>query len=394
MRINSFFSNSVWGAIFLIAGSCIGAGMLALPIVTGQGGFIPSIFTFFLAWFFMTSTALLLVEVNSWSKKETNFLSMVHKTLGSGFKIISFFIYAFLFYSLMVAYLSSLNHFFSSLNFFPYWLGTLSLVLIFAFFIYRGTKCVDISNRCLMVGKLGCYFIMCFLLFPYISVASLSYMAPIKAFSSLPVLIVAFGFHNIIPTLFSYLNGDLKKVRLAVIGGSSLAFCIYLFWEFLVLSTLPLEGSKGISEALLRGYDSAYALSLFLEKPLLQKMSQGLSIFAMLTALLTQALSFHDFLKDGLKTKSSPLILIITLIPPFICSCLFPSLFFKALGFAGGVCAIVLFGIIPILMVWRGRYTKKIESLYTLQGGKVLLSALFILALSLLVFQLIKIMSD
>ena len=60
---------SILGGMLLITGSCIGAGMLGLPILTGLAGFYPTLVMFFLAWAFMTTTALLLVEVNGWHKK-------------------------------------------------------------------------------------------------------------------------------------------------------------------------------------------------------------------------------------------------------------------------------------------------------------------------------------
>ena len=40
---------SVIGGILLIAGSCIGAGMLGLPILTGLVGFFPSLILFGIA---------------------------------------------------------------------------------------------------------------------------------------------------------------------------------------------------------------------------------------------------------------------------------------------------------------------------------------------------------
>ena len=73
---------SVIGGMLLIAGSCIGAGMLGLPIVTGLSGFFPSLIMFFCGWLFMTSTALLLVEVNGWFSRQVNLLTMTQHTLG------------------------------------------------------------------------------------------------------------------------------------------------------------------------------------------------------------------------------------------------------------------------------------------------------------------------
>ena len=37
---------SVFGGMLLIAGSCIGSGMLGIPIVTGVAGFFPSLLMF------------------------------------------------------------------------------------------------------------------------------------------------------------------------------------------------------------------------------------------------------------------------------------------------------------------------------------------------------------
>ena len=53
---------SVFGGILLIAGSCIGVGMLGLPIVTGLSGLIPTIFMTLVAFVFMTTTALYLYQ--------------------------------------------------------------------------------------------------------------------------------------------------------------------------------------------------------------------------------------------------------------------------------------------------------------------------------------------
>ncbi|MES2272690.1 MAG: aromatic amino acid transport family protein, partial [Chlamydiota bacterium] len=61
------FSKYSWSPVFggtlLVAGTSIGAGMLALPVVTASGGFLPALFVYFLCWLFMTCTGLLLLEI-------------------------------------------------------------------------------------------------------------------------------------------------------------------------------------------------------------------------------------------------------------------------------------------------------------------------------------------
>ena len=42
------FSNRIVGGTLLVAGTSIGAGMLALPVVTALGGFFPAFFIYLL----------------------------------------------------------------------------------------------------------------------------------------------------------------------------------------------------------------------------------------------------------------------------------------------------------------------------------------------------------
>src|SRR3989338_1343215 len=102
---------SVVGASLLIVGSCIGVGMLALPVLSGMAGFFPSFIIFMVAAAFMTTTALLLVEMMSWFDRPVSFISLVEETLGLPGRVIYWILYLFLFYALLVAYMTgSGNH--------------------------------------------------------------------------------------------------------------------------------------------------------------------------------------------------------------------------------------------------------------------------------------------
>ena len=46
-------SRHLLGAILLITGTTIGVAMIALPVVTGLSGFIPSLFVMFAVWFYL-----------------------------------------------------------------------------------------------------------------------------------------------------------------------------------------------------------------------------------------------------------------------------------------------------------------------------------------------------
>ena len=153
-------SPSIIGGALLITGSCIGAGMLALPIVTGHCGFFPAIIILLFAWLLMTSTALLIVEVSGWFEYKRNFSTMIESLLGKFARSICFILYLFLFYSLLVAYIvlsgrhcTEIINETLSINI-EHWKSSLLFVLVFGSIIYIGMKPVDLVNRFLMIFKI------------------------------------------------------------------------------------------------------------------------------------------------------------------------------------------------------------------------------------------------
>ena len=56
-------SLQIVGGALLVAGTSIGGGMLALPIVVSLGGVLPGIVIDIVCWFFMMTTGLLFVEL-------------------------------------------------------------------------------------------------------------------------------------------------------------------------------------------------------------------------------------------------------------------------------------------------------------------------------------------
>ncbi len=133
--------NKLLGAVLLIAGTSIGAGMLALPVITAQYGFLAAIVLFTSCWLVTLYSALLLLEVNLWLPAGANIISMTKETLGRTGEIIASLSYLFLLYCLMAAYLSGMNslldaaaqHWIGSTP--PIWSSTLFLVSIFAFLL-------------------------------------------------------------------------------------------------------------------------------------------------------------------------------------------------------------------------------------------------------------------
>lgn len=373
---------NIFNGALLVAGTSIGGGMLALPIETGLSGFIPSIIVYFLCWGLMTCTGLLFLEVAMWMKKESNLVTMAEETLGMGGKVFAWGLYLFLFYSLTLAYISGCGNLLSQAfpSLVPAHWGPFVFALIFGPMIYAGTRLVGKVNVIMMVGLALSYLTFVALGAPYVKVEKLAETDWSLALIGLPVAFTAFAYQGIIPTLVNYMGHDVRKTRMAIIIGSSIPFLTYIVWQALILGIVPRFGPGSLAEALVNNDNAVHPLRNFLQNPHVYMVGQYFAFFALVTSFFGVTLGLFDFLADGLKIEKTPMgkvaLSLMVFVPPLMVSVYNPHLFLVALNYAGGFGCALLLGLMPIMMVWRGRYKQGLQSPYALGGGKVLLSLL------------------
>lgn len=375
---------SLLGGTLLVAGTAIGGGMLALPVLTAMGGFFPAVLIYFLCWVFMASTGILLTEIYLWKQEEVNLVSMASYTLGNGGKIAAWIMYIFLFYSLTVAYVAGGGLVAGDfLQYFVSWsspsFGPILFVAIFGLFVYRGAKAVDRMNSVLMAGLIISFIVFVVIGIPHIDFSQLTRKNFSSAFLATPVVFTSFGFQGIVPTLTTYLRRDGKRVRLAIIIGSAIPLICYIIWEALILGIIPLgdlEMAKGV------GQSAVYPLKKILNFPWLFRVGEFFAFFAIVTSFLGVTLGLLDFLADGLKIQKTPLgrmlLCLMIYLPALAIALSNPTIFLKALQYAGGFGCALLLGLMPILMAWSGRYRHKFEGKRFLPGGKVVLTLLLL----------------
>jgi tyrosine-specific transport protein len=379
---------NVFGASLLIAGTAIGGGMLALPVLTANGGFVPAVTFYILCWLFMASTGLLLMEVFLWSQEEINLVSMAKMTLGTSGKVIAWILYLFLFYSLTVAYISGggdlVDDLFKALGKkdFVLWGGPLLFVLVLAPFVAMGAKAVDRINILLMAGLIFSFLIFVVLGINHIETHLLTRMQWPLILVATPVMFTAFAFQGIVPTITNYLNRNPGKVKKAIVIGSFIPLVAYVIWEALILGVVPLQE---LEIAKRQNLSAVAPLKNILHLPWLYRVGEFFAFFTIATSFLGVTLGMLDFLADGLKIKKNlsgrlRLALLIYL-PPLAFAMMIPCLFLRALTYAGGLGCALLLGLLPILMVWRGRYHLKLKSTYSLYGGRITLSLLILFVL-------------
>lgn len=390
----------IWGGILLVSGTTIGAAMLALPVVTGFAGFLPSLALFVIFWLYMTFTAFLMLEVNLWMGEHTNLITMAKKTLGIPGQIASWIIYLFLLYTLTTAYLAGSGPIFIDLIYnltgwkMPLGAGPLPLLFIFSYFVYKGAHFVDYANRILMTGLAITFFLMVVFISSHVNLTYLERTDWPLLIVAVSVVSTSFGFHIIIPTLTDYLNRDVEKIRKVIWVGSAIPLVVYIIWELMALGVLPLMGKSGLMAGYQQGLDGATLMSLFLNKSEISQIAAFFSLFAIVTSFLGVSLSLRDFLADGLKIHKNAqgrlFLYLLTFGPPLLLTLTDPRAFLNALQYAGAFGVVTLLGVLPVLMVWRGRYYQQHDSQFTTPGGKTALIIALILSLAVIAVEIVN----
>ncbi|WP_086967981.1 aromatic amino acid transport family protein [Vibrio coralliirubri] len=395
--------SKVFGSTLIIAGTTIGAGMLALPLASAGIGFSTSLFLMLGLWALMAFTALLMVELHQFAESDATLHTLAHTILGTKGKWIASFAVMFLFYALCAAYIAGGGAQFNQrisdiagieLN---AQITTFLFTLLVAGVVTIGTHSVDKVNRVLFGLKLIAMVLVLSFLAPNITSQYLMSM-PLQQgliVAAIPVVFTSFGFHGSIPSIVRYLDGDVRSLRKVMIIGSALPLVIYVFWQSVTLGV--------ISQEQLLSDTSLGALLVSLSQTVHQSnLSVIVGVFAdlaLLTSFIGVSLGLFEFMGDSLSKKLGNAKRVktaaITFLPPLGFALFYPQGFIMALGYAA-IALSVLAILLPTVMVYKVRYTdfsvkpQSSEASYQVLGGsKALFLAgsvgVFIIAIQVLI---------
>lgn len=386
------FTNKVVGSALIISSTSIGAAMIAMPVSMAGLSFVPSCLLLVFCWFLMLYSSLLILEANLWFKPGANMVTMAEKTLGHSGRMMAWSAYLLLLYALMTAYLSGISALVE--NTFSITHGNITtplvMALILALILYLGTKTLDLVNRLLIAGLLIAYIILVSSVAPHISQNNLTQMNFHHFLSAIPIIITAFGFHIVIPSIRQYIANP-KKIVLAITLGTLIPLMLYLGWNFIILGSIPETQLVAMWFNGQPAVDLPKVLNRLLENHLVSSIASLLTFFAIATSFVGVAMSLFDFLCDGLPQLRDrlgrPAIAAITFIPPIAVDTLYPNLFLATLGYASIFVAILL-GLLPIAMVWHGRYHQTMSGPYRAPGEKKILSLAAFIFLAIILIEL------
>ena len=378
--------NKTVGSTLLVAGTMIGAGMLAMPLTSAGIGFGFTLVLLLGLWALLTFSALLFVELYQTAESDAGIGTLAEQYFGKAGRIVATAVLIIFLYALIAAYISGGGSLLKDLlpESFGDKVSILLFTVIFGSFIVIGTHSVDKINRVLFFVMLAAFAVVLSLMLPEIKFDNLM-ATPIDnalIISASPVFFTAFGFHGSIPSLNKYLDGNVKALRISILVGSAITLCAYILWQMsthglltqneflqilkedatlngLVKATLAITGSNMI----------AGAVKLF-------------STLALVTSFLGVGLGLLECIEDLLKrsfnvTAGRISLGLLTFIPPLVFALFYPEGFILALGYAGQMFAFYAV-VLPVSLVWKARRAHT-NLPYKVWGGNLTLIIVLVL---------------
>jgi tyrosine-specific transport protein len=387
----------ILGSIAIVAGTAIGAGMLALPLATAALGVIPALVLLIGVWAISAYTSLLMLEINLRSGVGDNVHAITGKTLGKKGQIIQGASFLSLLFALTAAYLTGG----SSLlvlrfeTMFDIALDNQLAVLVFTLALGSiaalGVGWVDKLSRLLFTLMVALLVLVVGFLLPEVDSATIAADAVQKAsgnawMAAIPVVFTSFGFHVCIATLVRYLDGDAVNLRKVLLIGSTIPLVCYILWLLVTLGTVGGDTIEGFGGALPKLIG---ALQDIAAQPLVGKCVSVFADLALITSFLGVTMSLFDFLAELTRAKTGMAgrlqTWLITFVPPVLCALYVPEGFVAVLGFAA-IPLVFMIIFLPIAMAMKQR-SEGAEG-YQVRGGNLALGLVGVAGLAIIAAQL------
>lgn len=366
---------SLLNSISLIAGTTIGAGILALPAATLPAGLVPSSLLMVGVWLYMAVSGLLIAEVNLQAMRllgqpSLGFMGTVRYRLGKVGAAIAAILYIFNHYALLVAYTarggdilaSALGHLEVNLQLgpaMPLWWGHIIFAGLLGSVLLLGSeRSVGRLNSVLLAIVIVSFGGLLALTLGQVHVSQWLSGHWEAVSAAVPVMFVAFVYHNVVPVVTTQLEGDRAKIRRSIFIGSLIPLLMFLVWNAVVLGSVEVDSTAAV--------DPLEILRTSTINPKLGVLISVFSEFAIATSFIGFVYGLRNFFEDVLRYPVNLklrrwVIYALVLVPPIAPSILNPNIFFEAMDSAGAFGVSVLFGIIPAVMAWRSRYIDDLE---------------------------------
>ncbi|MDV5168432.1 amino acid permease [Photobacterium rosenbergii] len=385
------------GSSLIIAGTALGAGMLAIPMVLAQFGLVWGTLLMLVIWLGTTYAALLLLEASIKAGGGLGMNTIARKTLGKGGQLVTNSLLYALLVCLLMAYIIGAGDLVQKL------LSGIGLdlslmqsqivfTLVAGVVVAAGTAVIDKLNRALFAVMVIMLVLTLLSLVPTISIENLMVATSdnkIDLIKTSSVLFTSFGFMVVIPSLVTYnKEATHKQLRNMVVIGSLVPLFSYLLWLYAAMGNLSADQMVDFSNVseLIAALGSGHSMINLI-----------LSVFtglALLTSFLGVAMALFDQNVDTFR-QNRAVTYVLTFILPLTGALYAADQFLSALAYAG-IILVFLAVFIPMAMTMKLR--KEDDSafevdasgaLYQASGGHLAMGLSFLFGCFLLAAELI-----
>lgn len=375
---------SVLGGTMIIAGTSIGAGMLALPTISAGMWFYWSVALLFVCWLMMLLSSQALLEVNLHYEPGSSFHTLVKDTLGPVWNIINGASVAFVLYILVYAYVSGggsiVRHtLLATIGFEPSkFLAGITFAVILTACVWWSTWIVDRISVIMMGGMVITFVLSMTGLLGEIRANVLSDVGGTGPYAifvlvALSTYLTSFCFHASVPSLVKYFGKAPREINKCLLFGTIIALACYLAWIAACDGNITRVQFKDVIASGGNVGDLVKAAGANMNSSFILRMLEAFSSLAVATSFLGAGLGLFDYMADLCKfddsragrTKTT----LITFLPPTLGGLLWPDGFLYAIGWAG-LAATIWSVIVPAMMLKVSR-KKFATSVFTAPGGNL-----------------------
>lgn len=360
--------SKLFGVTCLVAGTTIGAGMLALPLTLGVFSLPVALGILFLGWIFMYIAGRLNLNMLEQAGQGASLAVISSQYFPRVVPRVIFGTLVVFLMSLLTAYLSGATSLILSL------LGearlaeplvVTGLTVALAVLMSSHHDVVDFVNRALFVVMVAIFFVMVGRLMAP-SLASGTVVAAQGAGLSLPtltlaipVVITAFGCHLSLPSFLKFANNDLATLRRGFFWGLLLALILYAAW---VVGCVAILKDPLLKEKLYAGHltlgELTKAISLLTQAGWFMVATWVFSLLAVLTSFIGVSMALKELWAEALvrarhswMRREFSLSMLTFALPLLICL-MHSNIFTRALAAAGTYLTVIAV-VIPVFIRWR-----------------------------------------
>lgn len=377
-RVNNCPKKSnLFAAIATLTGTIIGAGILGIPYVFAQAGFLIGVINLIVLGTLIIFLNLYLGEVILRTKGRHQLPGYAEKYLGKKGKILMLISSLIFLYGALTAYVLGEGEVLSFILF-----GSVDYAIIFGLIflglmsvlVYSGLKTLEKGETFGLIAVSLIILIIFFFFLPKVNWNNFSSISsnPMTWFLPYGVILFAFLALSAMPEMREELCGEERKMKKAILIGSLIPLALYLLF---VISVFGFVGKFTPEIATIA----------------LGKLPSLLAVFTMFTAFFALGIALKELYMFDFKFKHDNAFFW-TIFPVFLFSLIIMTFnltdFIRLLGLIGSIAG-GLAGILVLLMVYKAKKTGERKPEYTIPLGWPIILILGLIFIAGIVYQFI-----